>query len=303
MLLDMVFGPLINGQGIRRAGDRISIDYKPPLLRRLNPFSPGYVPGYVWLEDGLIVGNVSLIQSQLQGRYLIANVAVHPDYRRKGIARGLMEIAMEHVRLRKGREIFLQVRDENGSAVNLYRRLGFKAVGSVKNWYTSTSRLKLSHTDQSAGDIRPLRRSEWRTALNLDFLSVDPDLTWPSPAQSDKYDRSLVNRIETFINGSRQEIWIKEIEFGEERRSIMAGLVNLWSNWGRAMKLELRVHPATKGTIERELLTKGLLRLRNWKDGNIRIRHPAGDDYTNQLLSEMNFKESHSLLVMKHLLQ
>ena len=56
--------------------------------------------GYVWEEDGKVVGNISLIPFALhnQRNYLIANVATHPAYRRRGIARSLTAQAVEHAR-------------------------------------------------------------------------------------------------------------------------------------------------------------------------------------------------------------
>ncbi len=44
--------------------------------------------GYVWEEDGQLVGNLSLIPINIKGKrgYMIANVATHPDYRGRGIA-------------------------------------------------------------------------------------------------------------------------------------------------------------------------------------------------------------------------
>ena len=42
--------------------------------------------GYIWEQDGRIVGNVSLVPFRHKGGrlYLVANVAVHPDYRKRG---------------------------------------------------------------------------------------------------------------------------------------------------------------------------------------------------------------------------
>jgi hypothetical protein len=79
----------------------------------------------------------------------------------------------------------------------------------------------------------------------------------------------------------------------------MAGLVNIGSEWGRGMKLELRVHPDFKGSVESELLYKALTRITTWRSGSIRIRHPASDDLTNRHLSDLNFKDRLTLLVMK----
>lgn len=83
--------------------------------------------GYVWEEGGKIIGNVSLVFQVHQGRKLalIANVATHPGYRRHGIGRTLTERAMLGARQKGAREIWLQVREDNPTAIRIYADLGF----------------------------------------------------------------------------------------------------------------------------------------------------------------------------------
>ena len=83
--------------------------------------------GFVWEEGGKIVGNVSLVAHNYKGRkiMLIANVATHPDYRRRGIGRALTERAMSQAWQRGAKELWLQVRDDNPTAIKIYQELGF----------------------------------------------------------------------------------------------------------------------------------------------------------------------------------
>lgn len=83
--------------------------------------------GIVWEENGKIVGNVSLVVHNYKGSKitLIANVATHPDYRRRGIGRTLTEHAMEQARQKGAKELWLQVRDDNPTAIKIYADLGF----------------------------------------------------------------------------------------------------------------------------------------------------------------------------------
>jgi ribosomal protein S18 acetylase RimI-like enzyme len=83
--------------------------------------------GFVWEEGGKIVGNASLVFQSHRGRKLamIANVATHPGYRRRGIGRALTERSMQSARQKGAQEIWLQVRHDNPTAIRIYEDLGF----------------------------------------------------------------------------------------------------------------------------------------------------------------------------------
>ena len=84
-LLRLVFSPTLDADG-RRALNALSS--KPVTLLRLNRLAGGLTPGFVWEVDGTLVGNISIIPTQQRHRAIIANVAVHPDYRRQGLRSG-----------------------------------------------------------------------------------------------------------------------------------------------------------------------------------------------------------------------
>lgn len=96
--------------------------------------------GFVWEQDGRIVGNVSLVPFRQKGKriYLIANVATHPEHRRKGIARILTERAMQHASQRGAGELWLHVREDNPGAVQMYIDLGFEERARRTTWRAST---------------------------------------------------------------------------------------------------------------------------------------------------------------------
>ena len=92
--------------------------------------------GFVWEQDGRIIGNASLVPFRHKGKriYLIANVATHPEHRRKGIARALTEHAMQHARQRGADEMWLHVRADNPGAVQMYSDLGFVERAQRTTW-------------------------------------------------------------------------------------------------------------------------------------------------------------------------
>ena len=95
--------------------------------------------GYVWEEERRIVGNLSLYSVETLGRrcIMIANVAVHPDFRGRGIARALMATAIENGRSRGAVSAMLQVRDDNPIACHLYTSMGFVESARRTTWLNS----------------------------------------------------------------------------------------------------------------------------------------------------------------------
>lgn len=65
----------------------------------------------------------------------IANVAVHPDFRRRGAARLLLGALKDFALKNAVRRIWLEVRLSNGEAIRLYDNAGFVRMGMRPNFY------------------------------------------------------------------------------------------------------------------------------------------------------------------------
>lgn len=86
-------------------------------------------------EKGDILGYVGMTWVLDEG--YICNVAVSPQYRRRGAAdRLILRLCHEARRLRLS-FLTLEVRQSNAPAIALYEKHGFKAVGKRKNYYDS----------------------------------------------------------------------------------------------------------------------------------------------------------------------
>ncbi len=93
-------------------------------------------PLSTWLvavENGVVCGYVGS-QSVLDGADMM-NIAVHPDYRNRGIGQELIRELIALL-LKKGVvSLSLEVRVSNESAVSLYHKIGFEVVGKRPAYY------------------------------------------------------------------------------------------------------------------------------------------------------------------------
>ncbi|HXX30201.1 MAG TPA: ribosomal protein S18-alanine N-acetyltransferase [Myxococcaceae bacterium] len=65
----------------------------------------------------------------------ILNVATAPEHRCRGVARRVLQAALDQGRRRRCTLATLEVRRSNGAALGLYRDFGFRPVGIRPNYY------------------------------------------------------------------------------------------------------------------------------------------------------------------------
>ena len=84
---------------------------------------------------GPIVGFI--VARQFADEIHINNIAVKPEFRRRGIGRMLMKSALTWGREMQARLAVLEVRAGNGRAHQLYRGCGFEVIGRRRHYYKS----------------------------------------------------------------------------------------------------------------------------------------------------------------------
>ena len=96
------------------------------------------------MEDGEIAGyEMTRIEKGLSNfgfgigkKGHIISIAVLDEYRRLGVAENLMKAAANAMRLRDVKEVYLEVRESNQAAINLYQKLGYQSFKISKQYYT-----------------------------------------------------------------------------------------------------------------------------------------------------------------------
>jgi ribosomal-protein-alanine N-acetyltransferase len=76
-----------------------------------------------------------LLAWQLEGETHLGNLAVVPEYQRRGVGQALLSWLIERARTDGPGRITLEVRSSNFAAQELYRRFGFQAVALRRGYY------------------------------------------------------------------------------------------------------------------------------------------------------------------------
>ena len=83
--------------------------------------------------DGLYAGYITYRVILDEGHLM--NVAIHPDFQKRGYGRRLVQHFLDDCRERGVVVVYLEVRPSNVPARILYRRFGFRKTGARKKYY------------------------------------------------------------------------------------------------------------------------------------------------------------------------
>ncbi|MEM1668432.1 MAG: ribosomal protein S18-alanine N-acetyltransferase [Thermofilaceae archaeon] len=84
--------------------------------------------------EGRVIGYAIGVLTRWGGGHVIS-IAVHPSFRRMGVAEKLLRELLKRMRQRGAKAVRLEVKVSNEPAINLYKKLGFRAVGVISNYY------------------------------------------------------------------------------------------------------------------------------------------------------------------------
>jgi ribosomal protein S18 acetylase RimI-like enzyme len=269
------------------------------LLSGVNDLVAGIGLGYVWAENGRLVGNVSIypanLPSHLPKTWIIANVAVHPDWRGRGIARQLMMTSMDAVRMRAG-DIILQVEERNEAARHLYDALGFTPEGTFHHWKRPSSARKPPPLDHPGPYMTRRGRGEWQAEFAL-AQRVRPaslgGIGWLRPLDMYYFRKPILAAISDALNLRSVE---RLIIRSEDEREILASMWIESAFGASTTSLTLMVHPDYAPLYMEALLHNAS---RRFEGHALALDHPIDDTIANYLLPRYQFIVTRTLTHMR----
>lgn len=251
--------------------------------------------GYVWEEAGEIIGNLSLVPYQVAGKqyYMIANVAVHPDYQRRGIARSLLREALDFLLKRDLDGIWLQVDEGNQGAIDLYRQHDFQEVSRRTTWMLKPTDIPPEFLDWRVPgfSVEPHRASHWKQQHAWLENNYPPEVRWHLPFRPEYLRGGILGGLSRFML-VEPKISQWSVMAGKE----LIGAISLQSSKTIADWIWLASSPETEGVVLDAFLpfwmaAPGVKR-------SLRLNFPARK--TNLSLETHWFKPTRTLIWMKY---
>ncbi len=301
-LIELVFADSMDSSGrsaIREMRYLSHMGYGLKLISRLNDLALGISLGFVYVQDGQLVGNISIYPAnypkELGETWILANVAVHPQYQRRGIAQQLLAASLEMLKKRGAARAILQVNYDNAAALRLYERHGFHYENAWRIWRRSGF-FRSPRASQRGWPIARPRRSDWRAEFAL-AQAARPNsrggLGWLKPLHKAAFYRPLWQQALSWLSlNSNQRLIIR----GQGGDILAACWLESAVSFGN-----LRAWIFTSPQVDAQPYAETLLDyvLSRYERSTIVFEQPRADEAVNDLLKRHQFKVKRELWHMR----
>ncbi len=272
------------------------------LVNGLDGLFGGFQQGYVWMDNGRMVGNVSVMPALLPrvsgSGVIIANVVVHPDFQRRGIAHELLSASLDLARRQNRRFALLQVAVNNSVAQRLYTQFGFRSQRAFTHW-VRPNRLRVPNRLMDMPPFTLRNGRDWQSEYALAQL-VRPEarggMGWLRPTYSGAFQPSFWSG--AALLGQSAEHWTLYRSPSDPRQLEMLAVARVQMGFGMPDRFDMLIHPEMQGRLELPLLNFILRRLD--VSGRIAVSdHPTDDVAASIALEQYGFEPRRSEMNMR----
>lgn len=157
------------------------------IMRALSPIFRDILCGFIAEEENKPAGLINYMRQRDEPEWYIANVTVLPAYRRRGMARKLVEATLDELRNREAKVAFLEVVDGNDPAFKLYHEIGFEPFTKSSQYHYQNEAAMVPFPLLEGYRLKPLSRFDWRTRFTLEKRVTPEHITHYEPVTEGRY--------------------------------------------------------------------------------------------------------------------
>lgn len=277
------------------------LSYMSGLIRLLNRSTGDFQDvfnGFVWLEHGKVVGNVTVQRAgRHSGRWQIANVAVAPPYRGRGISRELMNAALEYIEESGGYWAVLQVRADNAVARGLYERMGFENMGGTTELWAP--RVPGGVGFPSIPGLQPFKAHHSRLLYDLVSSQYSAETQWWRAIRHSDFHVTIEQRLGEWLSRvlGRQQVYRMAVRDFKNR--FEAALILTARRWQGTHELQLWARAEAQERYEPRMAQWAMATLQRYPAWPVKTTLGTNQAAARQALETYGFEASHTLLTMR----
>lgn len=267
------------------------------ILNRSTGEFDDYFGGFVWVEEGKVVGNVTVQRAERSGgRWQIANVAVAPIYRGRGISRQLMQRALNHIRDEGGKHAVLQVYENNFVARSLYQSLGFEEIGGIVD--LEMDRVPIMTTTEKVPNFYSFSSNHWQPLYELASNQLGSQSQWWRAVRRADFQLTFEQQMGEWLSHKigRQQIFRRCIQ---THQRFEAALILTAARWRGQHKLQLWVRPENYGKYEDKILQWVFKTLQEYPRWPIHVALSRDHTAALETFQQAGFIKERALLTMR----
>jgi len=259
--------------------------------------------GFVWVEDGRVAGNITVQKSDRIGdRWQIANVAVAPDYRHRGIANRLMDEALAHIQNAGGRWTVLQVYARNAAARHIYDKLNFDCLSGMAEMERPHP-LKVTppadaHRQVHLPNFYTFSANDWPELYDLASRQLNIQAQWWRAVRRADFQVTLEQQVGEWFSRTigRRKVYRRCIRTA---RRFDAAVVLTAQRWGGKHRLQLWVRPEDYGKYEEGFFDWAMTTLDAYPHWSVELMLSTEHEAAIDAAKRHGFQTKRTLLTMR----
>jgi ribosomal protein S18 acetylase RimI-like enzyme len=265
----------------------------------------GLGTGFVWVEDGAVLGNASVQRSLTRKDvWIVGNVATQTEFRNRGIGRALVEACVNYSAARGAHVVALQVDAANQPALHLYDKLGFERLGEVTHYLRAQRRAhapRPAHVlDAKSRAVRKARWSDREEVLSLMRSVVPEQFTFAEPIDMSVYRLGLRWSLVNALSGNVSQWLVCNAVSPDGRPARLAGAVRTRVSLdGSKHQLELLLSSDATADVAASLLARALDRFEDYLSKPIVAAQPHPQHMAHAALRDAGFQPIRTLAHMR----